>query len=75
MASAEDHHVFSWRLFADLAKRVDLLFRSAVYLAHSGGADLHQVQQPLPILCLFRPVDVKGGSAKVFQALPQIDYL
>lgn len=62
-------------VFTDLVTRVDLLFRRALHVVHSCRADLHQVEQPLPVLCLLWPLYVEGGGAKVCQALSQIDYL
>lgn len=44
-------------------------------MVHSSGGDLHQVEQPLPLLRLLWPVDVEGGGAEVCQALSQIDDL
>lgn len=55
--------------------RVDLLFRGALHVVHSSGADLRQVEKPLPLVCLLWPVDLEGGGAKVCQALSQIDDL
>lgn len=40
---------------------------------HSGGADVRQVEQPLALLRLLRPVYVQGDGVR--QALPQIDDL
>lgn len=40
---------------------------------HSGGVDRHQVEQPLPVLCVLWPVHFQGGC--VCQALSKIDDL
>lgn len=59
--------------FTHQVERVDLWFRHAVQVLHPSGADLGQVEQPLALLCLLRPVHLQGG--RVRQALPKIDDL
>lgn len=59
--------------FTHQVERVDLWFRHAVQELHPGGADLGQVEQPLALLRLLRPVHLQGG--RVRQALPKIDDL
>lgn len=44
-------------------------------MVHSCRADLHQVEQPLALRCVFWPTNVEGGSAQVCQAPSQVDYL
>lgn len=57
----------------DQVKIVDLPFGRALFVFHSSGADLRQVEQPLALLRLLRPVYVQGDGVR--QALPQIDDL
>lgn len=56
-------------------QRVDLGFRGAENIFRSTRRDLHQVQEPFAIFVGFRPMDVKGGSDRRPQRLPQVDDL
>lgn len=62
-------------IFTNHVKRVDLAFRRALYLIHSRGADLHQVEQPLPLRRLLWPVDFESGRPQLGQAPSQVDDL
>lgn len=58
----------------DLVAQVDHVGR-AVHVLHPCGADPRQVEQPLPVLRLGRPVDVQGDGAEAGQPLSQVDDL
>lgn len=60
----------------DVLERVDLWLRGAEDALRSGlSADLHQVQQPLPIFVPLGPLNVERGFDGRRQGLPQVVYL
>ena len=55
--------------------RVDLRLGGAADLLQTAAADLHQVQEPLPVHVLLGPQDVQRRRAERLQGLPQVDDL
>ena len=58
--------------YLNVVQSIDLRLGGAGDLSQACGADLHQIEKPLAIEVLLRPLDVERGRAKGLQRLSQI---